>query len=778
MQIIKLIVLIIFCNIMAGFALDYKFQTLTSDFKDITHYENQVIVYGDDNLIKYSSDFGNTWENKYLVGVTKINFIKYQSSSIDFIVDDSLYFNSENINSIPTKKIAIRKGIIWNIKASNEYFVVVYDSIMDIYKKNDFSLQTISFDKKNNQTALLLNDKSIFISRDQENLKEYDLKTFELIKEYSDSCKNCRDITDIKVIHNQYIVSKQSKSHENASYYFSIDTLNKEQIEIGTYLKGYVFDVKQKILGPELQIVADSIRYHKYLQHSGQSEIDELFFSTYHLYDKEMKQIAVNINNYYNEIITSATKLSNGNIIVVGNNNAIFLSKDNGITWENKMSLTNDGNSRLEKIGNKLILNNTWNAIITESLDNGITWKNQKRYEEDFRAKPLTSIIDSINGKLTYLFIDSVFKKSTDKDLDYTFAKKDIKFTDLKNLESRNINESTDKFNVFSFNKRFQLSKNAVILFFDKENNLVKNVRLDSMAILKMFITDTSNFKLLVGERKQSTIDTANGYIVIYGNSKTKLIETKNGGLSWNVLDVLDSTLDNAYREIKSINDNSDLMLASYFQIDLKNASKSLQRFYILNINDDKIKIVYYDSFNETKKGSLYFINQFKNNYILSCQNYFLKLDENFKVIDTITTPKGRDYFQAVNLEDKLLLLSSGKRLNYFQENPTNSIESEITEDRPSYLYIYNPYPMPARNYVKTQIAWDIRFDIQKADIEVYDVNGCLVQTNGKYLEIKPTEQYAGSLIWNITDEIQSGFYLIKINYFGTQKIIPIVVSK
>lgn len=117
-------------------------------------------------------------------------------------------------------------------------------------------------------------------------------------------------------------------------------------------------------------------------------------------------------------------------------------------------------------------------------------------------------------------------------------------------------------------------------------------------------------------------------------------------------------------------------------------------------------------------------------------------------------------------------------RLYLIQEAPTNSVESEIAEERPSYLYIYNPYSIPARTYVKTQIAWDMRFDIQKADIEIYDVNGCLVTSKGKNLEIKPTDQYAGTLVWNITDNTQSGFYLIKINYFGTQKVIPVIVSK
>lgn len=255
----KTFFLLITCLIIYSktLASNYQFQTLTSDFKDITHFENQVIVYGNDNLIKYSRDFGETWENKYLDGVSKINYIRISKNNIDYVVNDSFYLHSDNINIKPKLEKLNRKGVIWSASASNEYFAVAYDNVVDIYKKSDFSVRTIQFTTSNTSIPILINGNSLFLSSGQEKLKEYDLNSIALIKEYADSCKNCREIFNIRFVNNKIIANRQSKAHGNFTHYFSIDTSNKEQIDLGTFIRGYVFDVKPKILGPELHITAD-----------------------------------------------------------------------------------------------------------------------------------------------------------------------------------------------------------------------------------------------------------------------------------------------------------------------------------------------------------------------------------------------------------------------------------------------------------------------------------------------------------------------------------------
>ncbi|MBI5324012.1 MAG: hypothetical protein HZB41_01810 [Ignavibacteriae bacterium] len=85
-----------------------------------------------------------------------------------------------------------------------------------------------------------------------------------------------------------------------------------------------------------------------------------------------------------------------------------------------------------------------------------------------------------------------------------------------------------------------------------------------------------------------------------------------------------------------------------------------------------------------------------------------------------------------------------------------------------NYLYAYPPFPMPAKNYVKTLIYWDMSLDIDKDEIVVFNIYGEKIEGREK-IRIDRQNLYSGWLVWDCS-VVESGIYFIKINH-GTRTI-------
>ncbi len=109
-------------------------------------------------------------------------------------------------------------------------------------------------------------------------------------------------------------------------------------------------------------------------------------------------------------------------------------------------------------------------------------------------------------------------------------------------------------------------------------------------------------------------------------------------------------------------------------------------------------------------------------------------------------------------------------RTNIFWLKPLDSIlsveENEI-EVR-NYLYAYPPFPIPANNYIKTLIYWDLSLDIDKDEIAVYNIYGLKIEGK-ENIRIDKKTSYSGWLVWDCPG-VESGIYFIKINH-GTKTI-------
>ncbi|MCX6148304.1 MAG: hypothetical protein NTW25_13805 [Candidatus Kapabacteria bacterium] len=112
--------------------------------------------------------------------------------------------------------------------------------------------------------------------------------------------------------------------------------------------------------------------------------------------------------------------------------------------------------------------------------------------------------------------------------------------------------------------------------------------------------------------------------------------------------------------------------------------------------------------------------------------------------------------------------------VTYIKGEGIDTLKSSVIEDQ-TYFYSYPPYPLPARNELKSLIYWDMSYNIDDSDIGVYDIYGNKVADKGK-LSINKLNAYSGYLSWDCSG-IATGVYMIQIKHgTNTHNIRAMVV--
>ncbi len=113
--------------------------------------------------------------------------------------------------------------------------------------------------------------------------------------------------------------------------------------------------------------------------------------------------------------------------------------------------------------------------------------------------------------------------------------------------------------------------------------------------------------------------------------------------------------------------------------------------------------------------------------------------------------------------------------ISYSKDSILSVTENNRTEEQ-TYLYIYPPYPVPARNIVRSLIFWDPAVNIDIDEIGVIDINGN--KTEGREnLKLEKLTTYSGYLTWNCAG-IAPGVYFIYIHHGNNYRILKVIVQQ
>ncbi len=108
-------------------------------------------------------------------------------------------------------------------------------------------------------------------------------------------------------------------------------------------------------------------------------------------------------------------------------------------------------------------------------------------------------------------------------------------------------------------------------------------------------------------------------------------------------------------------------------------------------------------------------------------------------------------------------------------DQPT-SVSESVEFKETAHFYAARPYPLPAKNSVRSKVFWDSDYRIENAWIRIYDILGQEVSTKDM-IKVENIESYSAEVVWDCS-QMNPGIYFIVLDYHGQTKTIPVVVGR
>jgi hypothetical protein len=106
---------------------------------------------------------------------------------------------------------------------------------------------------------------------------------------------------------------------------------------------------------------------------------------------------------------------------------------------------------------------------------------------------------------------------------------------------------------------------------------------------------------------------------------------------------------------------------------------------------------------------------------------------------------------------------------------PKTNTNVETETETINNLYLSNPVPNPARNYVKTRLYWNIFRDFSNIRVNACDILGNIVADNNAF-SIEQINSYSCEITWEINNRT-TGVYFINVNINGKKISTPVIIE-
>jgi hypothetical protein len=755
---IKTIIFIALILTQNVYSREMKADFLTTDFKGTNFDGNNLICYGNYGVILVSNDSGDNWKRYNFEN--DINFIG------SFIHQNETYLYSDN----------------------------------NIYKINSsfFTLQNIGINVSNikyvasfESSLIVANDKNLYIYKDN-NLIEFDnIKNFIGMNIYKDklylidslycniyNINNLKKETTFKFNSNGTIkkaIFKSDKFYvQNQSGIYS-GNLNDTLLKFITNYPIFPFNsVSDKILHPF------NVRSSNKLPHSPLvNPIDPPYSYTFYVYENKNSS-----SNVYGTINKQRLVMNNDNYvsyevygqihIIVGENNIIYLSKDEGKNWELKNYFnTSSINVASNRLGDFVI---TSGNMIFRTLDNINTFITQESKSEFIPYSSFSVGINDEKEVLTNHTTNQVGIKST------ILFHKDFKTADTAiNYEaaySLNYLYNCPSVGNYFFAIENRNFKEHFVTEFFRFNKSAQSEeltpRIDSSEAFTAF-EHKGNLYVEVNDKKEPYVVNEQ---ILFRKNRVILYRTTDYGDSWQLYDTLPGYL--IYNNGKLYGRYGQEIIYSY---DLDSKSLNLHKINEWKNSSSIFSFNKLDEFYRVQGKNLHIYNQINPSQIDSIPfNSIIK-----SYTDSLTTFYTVNYLNRIIYNnDSLLYLAYSVFKEYIGQRPifknylvkltpksTTSIESPQVEES-AYLYTYPPRPNPATQSVSAEVYWNSAYTLSESNVSVYDIYGSKYNSNITFTSKEPFRAIINADCSNLA----TGIYFIRISVNGEYKTIPFTVVK
>ncbi len=691
---------------------------------------NDTLIFIIDDIIFVSTNNGYTWENEY-----NSRTFNYQVTDGYYLIDKNLFRTVANSNNgFPMILKSYDLGENWEI-------VFVDDKINRIY--HVFKIESNLHYLSNRGLFRSTNDGKDWVLVSNSSLPKFD----GIIDNYNDNI----------------IVADKGGANANKGVFISTDG-------------GYNF--KNKLNG------IDNINYKKFNLVKIYSDYQFIAGEQGLYYSEDLGEnwALVNFNGTTNRNIISFERI--GDTFYAGTNyGEIYKSNNIKSNWEEVYNNGNKGKISLIKSINNNLYFNVWGEI----FGNFLLDKNSNYLQSNFKIRSNNVKSKIIKDSLYLLTANNLYCSSSN-------MKNWLKLTDLESfqytdfyVDSNNIILSYVISNQFVYSKDFGKTwKDKTIGEFSIwVNDITRHYNKLFISTLNISFYNPNNGLFISEDNGENwynyneyhpeinfnftSIKEINGKL-FSGTSRNGIVTSTDKSETWNSLS----------------NDTTNLMNSEFIEeFAVHNntiIAQSTNTFKIYKSNDlgkswGEIK----DLGNETYIKGL--INYKEYFFMITRSGFYYSRDSGstwsaynvgIEEIPFSEIAFGK-YNLHINKDSLILIYSYGIYTLPLSELGIDYTSVETTENR-NYLWTNPPYPQPSNNQVKVKVYWDSELPFTSDDVEIYDLTGTKLNTDGQINVIKENN-WQGNITWYASNQ-SPGIYIMKITHGTETRTRKIIITE
>ncbi|MCX6147252.1 MAG: sialidase family protein, partial [Candidatus Kapabacteria bacterium] len=750
---------------------------------------NNIICYGTNSSYVISSDEGYTWKQGKIATVGTIVKLEYVDSMIlGFSLEGHSIKSTDFGKTWQINQLNIIDSA-YDVQFDSGYFFVrgynsicVIDKSFNLISKFKDSILTRSY-KMFNTNLLSRNYINIienYIYFDNTTSKLISLNKIDFINNkivldslvICDTCKNgVSGIIEIngKLIFSIYMNNPTDKKNTLLyEYNTKTKTIKELTNEEFTRFRSKTFYLKNEM-------------YQAYKDYSGKYP-----YEYFKLNLNKFNKIKDTLESFSTSEILP-TSISSVNdlklfrdsiLIAVMSKKTIMISRDLGKNWEtiSTNNITIYENCTIESDSLKLFYDK---FVIFKSFDDNITFKNQVYNSNSSAIKKLSALktryIDK-SGKIVMIFTvssDPDNNVAISNDFGKTYEFKNQTLLNYSGGDYNYFNKVDDKFiNIINFNPHYkEFNKNYFHFSKYNENMDYLSKQTDSINYIHtaVFKNETTGFLI-------STLnDSLGGRIEILQHNE---LQTKWDRKTTQKIKIPLTTKGTFSLIVNEIGISKDSVIIVY-QYNLFTSDTTFTNVFLYDNKSEKFETIYQNA-NLNSKPNIFL--DFKSKFIIAGMNFYMENNNRNNLLDwkiyTVKDSSNWSWSKASEDEKYYLVNYSSSTIPASTYKLTLSSSSKIesqTEDQ-TYFYSYPPFPIPAKNELKSLIYWDMSYNIDDSEIGVYDIYGNKV-ANREKIGISKLNGYSGYLTWDCSGA-STGVYMIQIKHgTNTHNIRAMVVK-
>ncbi len=518
--------------------------------------------------------------------------------------------------------------------------------------------------------------------------------------------------------------------------------------------------------------------------------LDSLYFIKVNKQTKGSISIKSEINDrYISGLVFSDIKFINDNTIVaVGKDKLIYMSYNSGADWELKSHFNKrDYIFRFDAQSSTQLQPY---LKFNKSNDGGATWLSQKNYDTYFSNEQFRNLNSFGIGYFKNKNNGFYFLSSSNENFNIAYTNDNCENVSLKYNESLGYVKYKDlKCITFKDTALIMLpgifkSNNYSILFrLGNEFNEINRTVLDSTWLL--FI-DKKEDNSIIAISTNYKYPYKKGYQTFFDSISSNVIISKDGGYTWEKeYDFSLTGFENNIRPATITRINDDIFF-HYFELNEDSImSGSIYRYKI----SEKIleKIFFEDNYDPRLPGVVRFGEYYyflTIRYLTNGTEFNVYENKDFKNNPqnwSKISPFERYSIQYLkSFNDSLYQIiaydSLFKKLVVWFNKPDKQteVENQINTEYNS-IYISNPIPNPANQYVRFKIYWDSALEHSLFRFETLNIIGVVISENENF-DFHIINSHSGELIW-YPGQLTSGVYFLHVKLGTFNKYMKVVIN-